>query len=77
MHLLELDLDNLLEILKSDNLNLLSEEALVDVVRSYIDNRENIKPLKPKSAEELTKPELWALLTEEEKENRNKSLAEE
>ena len=55
-NLLELDIENFINILKSDNLNLLSEEVLVNLVRRYIEIRDNIKPAKPKSAEELTQP---------------------
>ena len=69
-HLIELDLENFISILKSDNLNLLNEDILISLVKSYIDTREKVEPKKPESAEGQTPPELWALLTESERENR-------
>ena len=35
-HLMELDLENLMSILKSDGLNLLNEDLLINIVREYI-----------------------------------------
>ena len=69
-HMLELDIDNMITILRSDNLNLINEDCLVELIRKYISVRDDIKPLQIESAEQQTKPELWALLTEEEKLNR-------
>ena len=34
--MIELDIENLLSILKSDKLNLVNESTLVDLVREYI-----------------------------------------
>ena len=73
-HLIELDLDNFISILKSDNLNLLNEDVLISLVRRYIDLREKIEPKKADSAEGQTPPELWALLTEAERENRREQF---
>ena len=35
-HMIELDIENLLSILKSDKLNLVNESTLIDLVREYI-----------------------------------------
>ena len=51
-HLLELNIDNLITILKSDNLNLINEDCLVDLIRKYISVRDIIKPKRIDSAEE-------------------------
>ena len=49
--LIELNFDNFISILNSDSLNLVNEDMLVDLVRSYILEREKIEPKKPKTAE--------------------------
>ena len=49
-HLLELDIENFIQILKSDNLNLLAEETLIEIIRQYITIREKIGPKKPETA---------------------------
>ena len=51
-HLLELDIENMITILRSDNLNLINEECLVDLIRKYISVRDVIKPKRIESAEE-------------------------
>ena len=51
-HLLELNIDNLITILRSDNLNLINEDCLVDLIRKYISVRDIIKPKRIDSAEE-------------------------
>ena len=76
-HLLELDLDNFISILRSDNLNLVTEDILIDLVKKFIDVREKIEPKKEASVEGQTPPELWALLTDAEKENRRTAWQEE
>ena len=76
-HLLELDIENFIQILKADTLNLLAEETLINIIRQYVAIREKIGPKKAESAEEATKPELWALLTDAEKENRKVAFQEE
>ena len=67
---MELDLENFINILRSDGLNLLNEDLLIELVRSYINIRDKIEPKKANSAEAQTPPALWALLTEAERENR-------
>ena len=49
--LLELNINNLITILKSDNLNLINEDCLVELVRKYISVRDIIKPKHIDSAE--------------------------
>ncbi len=68
-HLFELGVDNFIAVMRADSLNLVHEEALVDIVRQYINIRDAVVK-KAKSAEAATKPELWALLTDEEKKTR-------
>lgn len=43
-HLMELDLENFITILKSDNLNLINEDVLIELVRQYIKIRDESKP---------------------------------
>ena len=50
-HLMELNLENFISILKSDSLNLLNEDVLVGLVQNYINIREKIEPKKPDSVE--------------------------
>ena len=69
--LIELNLENFIKILNSDNLMLLHEDVLIDLVRSYINEREKIEPKKKETAEAQTPAALWALLSDTEKENRN------
>ena len=76
-HLLELDIKNLLSILKSDKLNLVNEVTLVELVKAYTELRDKIPKKLPQSAEERAGPELWALLTEDEKKNRTAIFKEE
>ena len=68
--LLGLEYNNFITTLSSDNLNIKDEELLIEIVRRYIDTREKAGPKMPTCAEQLVKPELWALLTEEEKQTR-------
>ena len=68
-HIMEIDLENFISILKSDGLNLVNEDVLIDIVREYIAIRDKVVPKAPDSAEGQTPPDLWALLTEEEKES--------
>jgi len=49
---LELNIDNLISILKSDKLNLVNEEYLIEIVRKYIAVRDAIPTNEPKTAEE-------------------------
>ena len=51
-------------------MNLLNEDLLIELVRSYINIRDKIEPKKANSAEAQTPPALWALLTEAERDNR-------
>ena len=76
-HMIELDIENLLSILKSDKLNLVNESTLVDLVREYIRVRDEIPSKLPETAEERAGPELWALLTDTERENRELAFKEE
>ena len=69
-HLLELDLENLISMLKSDKLNLINEVTLIDLVKEYISVRDAMPGKKPESAKERAGPELWAMLTEAEQKNR-------
>ena len=75
--MMELDIENLLSILKSDKLNLLIESTLIELVRDYIKERDKIPSKLPETAEEMAGPELWALLTDSEKENRENAFKEE
>ena len=68
--LMELDLENFIDILKSDGLNLVNEDILIEIVRSYISIREKVVPKLADTAEARTPPALWALLTSDEKNNR-------
>ena len=77
IHLLKLSLDNFTTILKSDNLNLVHEETLIELIRKYIAIRDAIPKGLPQSAEETAGADLWALLTDAEKENRNTIYEEE
>ena len=74
VHLLELDLENFISILKADGLNLINEDLMIEIIRKYIAIRDEIKPEAPQTAEGQTPPELWALLTEDERENRRKQF---
>lgn len=65
--LLELEYNNFLQTISSDKLNIIDEEILIDLVRRYIDEREKAGPKQPTKAEQLVRPDLWALLTDEEK----------
>ena len=51
-HLLELDIDNMITILRSDNLNLINEDCLVELIRKYISIRDLVKPKRIESAEQ-------------------------
>ena len=75
-HFMELDLENFINILRSDNLNLVNEDILVDVVKQYIQVRDKVEPKKADSAEDQTPANLWALLTDAEKENRRTAFKE-
>ena len=48
--ILELNIDNLISILKSDKLNLVNEEYLIEIVRKYIAVRDAIPTKEPESA---------------------------
>ena len=76
-HLIELDIENLISILKADKLNLVNEATLVDLVKIYIQERDKIPDKLPKSAEEKAGPDLWSLLTDEEKKKRETEWKEE
>ena len=75
--LIELDYENLVDTISSDALGINDEEILVEIVRRYIAARETIVPKQPTRAEELVKPDLWALLNEEEKQSRQTAFEEE
>ena len=69
-HMLSLNIENFVAILQADNLNLAEEDRLTGIVHRYIAIREKANK-KCTNAEQETLPALWALLSEEEKENRN------
>ena len=71
--LLELDVDNFVKILESDKLNITHENVLTELVKDYIKLRVDVQPLKELPPDQTLKPELWALLDETEKENRQKA----
>ena len=75
--MLELDIENLISILKADKLNLVNEATLVDLVKEYIHLRDQIPDKLPESAQEKAGPELWTLLTDSEKESRDTEWKEE
>ena len=66
------DFDNIIEILKSDQLNITHEQCLIEIVREYIKVRDEIKPDPKKitSAQQTIPPEVWDILTEDERKNR-------
>ena len=74
--LLELDIENFVSILESDKLNIINENVLTDMVKEYIKIRVDAKPVKELPPEQTLKPELWNLLSEQEKENRRKQFAD-
>ena len=49
-HIMEIDLENFISILKSDGLNLVNEDVLIDIVREYIAIRDKVVPKAPDSA---------------------------
>ena len=51
-NLLELDIANMVTILRSDNLNLINEDCLVDLIRKYISVRDIIQPKRIDSVEQ-------------------------
>ena len=75
-YLLELDLQNFVNILRSDNLNLVAEDILIEIVKKYINLREKVEPKKPNTVEGQTPPELWAMLTDAERETRKATWQE-
>ena len=77
IHLLKLSLENFTTILKSDNLNLVHEETLLELIKKYIAIRDAIPKGLPQSAEETAGADLWAPLTDAEKESRNTIFEEE
>ena len=74
-----LDIENFVSILGSDNLNLSHENILIEIVREYIKKREDIKPDPQsfKSAKERTPPDVWAQLTDAERQTRQDAFEEE
>ena len=76
-HLIELDIENLISILKADKLNLINEATLVELVKEYIAERDKIPKKLPKSAKQKAGKELWDLLSDAEKENRELEWKEE
>ena len=50
-YMLELGLENLLSILKSDKLNLMSEDYMIELIRAYIQVRDEVPTKAPESAE--------------------------
>ena len=67
----------MISILKADKLNLVNEATLVDLVKEYIHLRDQIPDKLPESAQEKAGPDLWALLTDAEKESRETEWKEE
>ena len=65
----ELEVQHFIQILSSDDCAVFHEDDLIEPIRTYIAIREK-EVKKPKSAEEQTRPELWALLSEEERKTR-------
>lgn len=69
--------ENFLEIISSDDLSVTHEKMLIEMTRSYIKARDSIKLEKViVKAEDAHPPELWALLTEDEKKARENKFAE-
>lgn len=50
-YLLELDLNNFVSILRSDNLNLVAEDILINIVKKYIALRDIVEPKKENTLE--------------------------
>mmetsp|Transcript_37987 Transcript_37987/g.46371 ORF Transcript_37987/g.46371 Transcript_37987/m.46371 type:complete len:188 (-) Transcript_37987:1458-2021(-) len=75
--LIELEFTNFVDTLSSDNLSIKDEEILIEIVRRYISARDKAGPKQPTTAEQLVKPELWALLNEEERQSRQTAFEEE
>ena len=76
-NLMELSLENFTAILKSDKLNLVNEEQLIELVRKYIAIRDAVPSKAPTTAEEKCGANLWALLNDAEREAREKVFDEE
>jgi hypothetical protein len=65
------------KILRNDELNIEHESSLVDLVKDYIRRRADIKPeVKWGPPAETTAPEVWRMLSEEEKKVRETQFAE-
>ena len=75
--LIELEYENFVGTISNDALGINDEEILIEIVRRYIQAREQAGPKKPTMAEQLVKPDLWALLNEEEKQSRQTAFEEE
>ena len=75
--LIELEYENFVGTISNDALGINDEEILIEIVRRYIQAREQAGPKKPTMAEQLVKPDLWALLNDEEKQSRQTAFEEE
>lgn len=67
--------EQFVSILKNDELNVEHESSLVDLVKDYVKRRAHIKPAEkwgPPS--ETTAPEVWNMLSDEEKKVRNEKF---
>ena len=64
----------MVNILKADTLNVYDEQNLVRVVREYICSREDIVATEFESAQAQTAPEVWKLLTEQERVSRQEAF---
>ena len=73
--LTKLNFDNFVEILRSDNLNIAHEKTLIEIARDYIAVRDKCVEKKVfTSAQDKTPPEIWALLTDSERQNRQEAF---
>ena len=68
--LLELDVPNFVKVLENDKLNITHENVLTELVLEYIKLRVDAKTTQERPPAETVKPELWALLDDSEKANR-------
>ena len=75
--MIHMEYKNFVEMLSSDNLSIMDESILIEIVRRFIYAREKVGPKAPTCAEDLVKPELWALLSESEQESRQTAFEEE
>lgn len=70
----DLSIDDFVNILKADTLNVYDEQNLVRVVREYVCSREDIVATEFESAQAQTAPEVWKLLTEQERVSRQEAF---